>query len=78
MRAPLTIGEHRSPIIAALLTMPLNPCEYSFLIIWGDQARTYAHKQIKRSTVIRKELKLNKADILDSVYGEIDLSKLKK
>jgi len=38
--APDTIGERRSPIMAAFLTAPLNPWVYSVLILVGDQART--------------------------------------
>ena len=39
MQAPETIGESRSPMMAAFLTAPLNPFVYSVFIIVGDQAR---------------------------------------
>ena len=57
--APLTIGEHLSPIIAAFLTMPLKPFVYSVLIRVWFQARKYEHVQIKSTTHTINASKLN-------------------
>ena len=61
--APLTIGDSRSPIMAAFLTVPLKPCVYSVLIMVGLQARKYEQVQIKSTTTMRNDSKLNKAEL---------------
>ena len=64
---PLTNGESLSPIMAAFLTVPLNPFVYSVLILVGDQARRYEQVQMNSTATIRKASKLNKADYIACV-----------